>query len=120
MRADGAYIVCPPGSVRSEDAGSEKHFPVPPESRVVSPADSPSTRPDEHGLRPARRRFLAGVGAAATAGLAGCGSLRSDDPAAFHGGDWHSYGNGPENRNRVAGGAPEPDEQAPQIGRAHV
>lgn len=44
----------------------------------------------------------------ATAGLAGCGSLGNTDTAAFHDGDWHSYGNGPENRNRVAAGAPKP------------
>ncbi|WP_255152918.1 hypothetical protein [Halorarius halobius] len=44
--------------------------------------------------------------------LAGCSTLRNDsDTAPFHDGDWRSYGNGPRNVNRVASGAPEPDDQ---------
>jgi hypothetical protein len=43
--------------------------------------------------------------------LAGCNTLRNDsDTAPFHDGDWRSYGNGVRNANRVASGAPEPDE----------
>ena len=44
--------------------------------------------------------------------LAGCNTLRNDsDTEPFHDGDWRSYGNGPRNANRVASGAPEPDDQ---------
>ncbi len=47
-----------------------------------------------------------------TSALAGCSILRSSDKtAAVHDGNWHSFGNGPTNTSRVAGGAPEPDEQ---------
>jgi outer membrane protein assembly factor BamB len=43
--------------------------------------------------------------------LAGCSALGGRaEPPAFHDGDWLSYGNGPTNANRVAGGAPEPDD----------
>lgn len=42
--------------------------------------------------------------------VAGCNGLGSGaGAAAFHDGDWHSYGNGPGNANRVPGGAPEAD-----------
>jgi hypothetical protein len=43
--------------------------------------------------------------------LAGCSGLAGDtDAAEIDDGDWHSYGKGPLNRNRVPGGIPEPSE----------
>ena len=87
----------------------------------MSPAFTPSDGDGQRsahtaaGRGTARRRFLSGIAVAVTAGLAGCGSLRSDESAAFYDGDWHAYGNGPENRNRVTGGAPEPEEAAPMV-----
>jgi hypothetical protein len=45
------------------------------------------------------------------AALAGCSALRDrNEPAALHGGNWHSYGNAPTNANRVGGGLPALDE----------
>ncbi len=44
--------------------------------------------------------------------LAGCSALADgEDTVTFYDGDWRQYGNGSKNANRVAGGAPEPDEQ---------
>lgn len=88
----------------------------------MSPADPSSTQPDlpqsystpldSSPSCPSRRAFLAAAGTATTAALAGCSILRnSGETAAFHDGNWHSYGNGPTNANHVSGGAPEADEQ---------
>jgi len=73
---------------------------------------SPSTPTDEaERRRRSRRAVLAAAGTGAVASLAGCSALASDaDPGSFDGGDWHSYGNAPGNRNRVVGGAPEPTD----------
>ncbi|MFC7044540.1 PQQ-binding-like beta-propeller repeat protein [Halobacteriaceae archaeon GCM10025711] len=66
----------------------------------MTPAEPPASRPS-------RRAFLAASGTAAATALAGCSALSDGDATgAFHDGDWHSYGNGPTNANRVAGGAP--------------
>ena len=55
-----------------------------------------------------RRSVLAAVGTATASTLAGCNVVDdSVEPAPFHDGDWHSYGNSSQNTNRVAGGAPE-------------
>jgi outer membrane protein assembly factor BamB len=52
---------------------------------------------------------LAATGTALVGSLAGCSSFGGEStPPAFHDGDWDAYGNGPANRNRVRGGAPEP------------
>jgi hypothetical protein len=52
---------------------------------------------------------LAATGTALAGALAGCSSFGGEStPPAFHDGDWDAYGNGPANRNRVRGGAPEP------------
>ncbi|MFB6090948.1 MAG: PQQ-binding-like beta-propeller repeat protein [Halobellus sp.] len=75
------------------------------------PSDSHPRQSDLGRL--SRRRLLALACTAAAGGLAGCNAVTGrEDPADLHAGDWHAYGNGPENRNRVAGGAPEPDEHA--------
>jgi outer membrane protein assembly factor BamB len=85
----------------------------------VSPTDPPSTQSDpprsrslpsdSSRHRSSRRAFLALAGTATATALAGCNGLGSSDGrGAFHGGDWHSYGNGPTNANRVAGSTPEP------------
>lgn len=66
----------------------------------------PSTSSD----RVSRRSVLAAATAGTTTALAGCAAFDDDDPPAFDDGDWHSYGSGPDNRNRVAGGAPEPGD----------
>ena len=59
---------------------------------------------------PSRRAFLAASGTAVASTLAGCSLLGGRaEIAAFHDGDWLTYGNSPGNTNRVAGGAPEPD-----------
>ena len=74
---------------------------VPPSSRSTPPGSPPG---------PSRRAFLAASGTAAASALAGCSVLGSRaETAAFHDGGWLSYGNGPANANRVAGGAPAPD-----------
>ena len=66
--------------------------------------------PSTSSGRVSRRSVLAAAAAGTTTALAGCAAFGGDDPPAFDDGDWHSYGNGPENRNRVAGGAPEPGD----------
>ncbi|WP_277542317.1 outer membrane protein assembly factor BamB family protein [Haloarcula laminariae] len=76
---------------------------------MPSPHLSPA-RPPPTDSEPSRRAALTALGTALTGSLAGCNALREDDTAAFHGGDWHSYGNGPTNANRVPGGAPEPGD----------
>jgi len=81
----------------------------------MSPADSPSTKSGSPRLKSSqpwsRRAVLATVGTVTASTLAGCNTLRNDsDTAPFHDGDWRSYGNGVRNANRVASGAPEPDE----------
>ncbi|MFA1609496.1 outer membrane protein assembly factor BamB family protein [Halobellus rubicundus] len=76
------------------------------------PSDSHPRQSDLGRL--SRRRLLALACTAAAGGLAGCNAVTGrDDPADLHAGDWHAYGNGPENGNRVSGGAPEPTEHAP-------
>jgi outer membrane protein assembly factor BamB len=60
-----------------------------------------------------RRAVLATASTGLAASLAGCSAFGDDpDPAAFHDGDWDAFGNGPANRNHVAGGAPEPSDHA--------
>ncbi|WP_338902575.1 PQQ-binding-like beta-propeller repeat protein [Salinibaculum marinum] len=55
--------------------------------------------------------MLAVLGTAATGAVAGCNALEdSSDPEPFHDGDWHSYGNSPQNASHVEGGVPAPDE----------
>ncbi len=86
----------------------------------MSPADRPFmqsnlsqsglTSPDSSPLCWSRRRFLATSGTATLTALAGCSVLRNNtESAAFHTGDWHSYGNGPTNSNHISGGLPKPD-----------
>ncbi|MFB6171939.1 MAG: PQQ-binding-like beta-propeller repeat protein [Haloarculaceae archaeon] len=74
----------------------------------MSPTDQPSSEP----RAASRRAFLALSGTATATALAGCNALRGDEPAAFAGGDWLTYGNGPTNSNRVDGGLPAPDDHA--------
>ena len=83
--------------------------PVPRPSSHTSRSSPPTADTEPSRGQPSRRTALAALGTALTGSLAGCNALRGDDTAAFHGGNWHSYGNGPANANRVAGGAPEPE-----------
>lgn len=56
-----------------------------------------------------RRRLLAVAGSTMASTLAGCisiGQNRSTDP--LHTSNWHSFGNGPRNTNRISGGTPKP------------
>lgn len=85
----------------------------------MAPADLPSTqssqsqpsRSNSSRCYSSRRAVLAIAGTATASMLAGCSILgNSIETAAFYDGDWHSYGNGPTNANRVASGAPVPDE----------
>ncbi|MDS0282759.1 PQQ-binding-like beta-propeller repeat protein [Haloarcula onubensis] len=73
-----------------------------------TPSSPPSADAEPARWQPSRRTVLAALGTALTGSLAGCDAL-GDDTAAFHDGDWRSFGNGPANANRVAGGAPEPE-----------
>ncbi|MFB6154697.1 MAG: PQQ-binding-like beta-propeller repeat protein [Haloferacaceae archaeon] len=76
-------------------------------STPPDPSSSRSTPPDRHPSRSSRRAFLATAGTAAATSLAGCSALTSgDDVPPLTDEDWHSYGNGPTNDNRVAGGVP--------------
>ncbi|MEF8869942.1 MAG: PQQ-binding-like beta-propeller repeat protein [Haloarculaceae archaeon] len=96
----------------------------------MSPADPPSrgSGPPSHrslasSSSPSRRAFLAAAGTTAATAVAGCSAFGGrDEPEAFHGGDWLSFGNGPGNTNRVAGGAPAPDghETLASAGWAHA
>lgn len=83
-------------------------------------ADSSSSRRDRSRSRSSssptdhvsRRTLLATAGTAVASALAGCSALgNATEAPTFHDGDWHSYGNGPTNTNRVAGGAPKPTDQ---------
>jgi outer membrane protein assembly factor BamB len=66
---------------------------------------------DGGGRERSRRVLLATAGTAFAGALAGCSSLGGEStPSAFDGGDWHSYGDAPGNKNRVAGGAPHPSD----------
>jgi len=76
-----------------------------PGPRSTAPGSSHAESPR---WRVSRRTALASLGTALTGALAGCNALGGSDTGAFHDGDWRSYGNGPTNTNRVAGGAPEP------------
>lgn len=113
-----------PEGLRSEHRETENTFRHQGNPASVSPADPSSRQPDppqSHSTPlgssppcPSRRAFLAAAGTATTGALAGCSVLRnSDETAAFHNGNWHSYGNGPTNANHVSGGAPETDQQEP-------
>lgn len=83
---------------------------IPPFKYSESPHPT-SFRSKHHRSFVTRRGFLksAGTGAALSS-LAGCSQLSVDnDTDEFHDGEWHSYGNGPLNNNRVSGGAPKPE-----------
>jgi len=89
----------------------------------VSGFDPPSGSSRSSRRRSSRRAFLAAAGAALTSAVAGCNDLDAGaDAPAFHDGDWRSYGNGPGNANRVAGGAPEADahDRLVPLGWPHV
>lgn len=79
-------------------------------SPSTSTADSDGDGGDDSRAR-SRRTVLATAGTALAGAVAGCSALGGEStPSPFDDGDWRSYGNGPENRNRVAGGAPEPGD----------
>jgi hypothetical protein len=82
--------------------------PAVPPSTQSDPPRSRSLPSDSSRHRSSRRAFLAAAGTATATTLAGCNGPGSNDGAAtFYDGDWSSYGNGPTNANRVAGGTPE-------------
>lgn len=77
------------------------------------PSDPPPTSSQAGDPRSGstRRELLLLSGTAITATVAGCTVPGSDDSdGSYDGGNWHSFGNGPTNSNRVAGGAPEPTD----------
>lgn len=81
--------------------------------RSTEPRSSgpPSTDPCSERPGSTRRAFLATAGTAIASALAGCNtSGLGSAPEPLHDGDWHSYGNGPANANRVGGGAPPLEE----------
>jgi len=85
--------------------------PAPPPSTQDSPVQSEPPRSSSPRFRASRRAVLAAVGTTLASTLAGCNTPgENSDPAPFHDGDWHSYGNGPANANRVSSGTPEADD----------
>jgi len=82
-----------------------------PPSVQSEPPRSRSSRYERSSRYVSRRGVLTLGGTAAVSTLAGCSALPTDSTAEpVHDGDWRSYGNGPTNPNRVAGGTPEPTE----------
>jgi len=56
-----------------------------------------------------RRQLLAVAGCTMASTLAGCSSIgQNESTSPLHTGNWHSFGNGPRNTNRVSSGTPKP------------
>ena len=79
----------------------------PPQQSSSTGANRPP--PESATSRLGRRRLLAVTGSTIGSTMAGCISIgQNESTAPLHTGNWHSFGNGPRNTNRVSGGTPKP------------